>query len=57
MSPNGRIGAAAVIDSSGNAADDKAESAWRAAMKNAAESSGRDPKYALAMVDDSYDIT
>ena len=56
MSPNGRIGAAAVIDSAGNAADDKAESAWHAAMKNAAESSGRDPKYALAMVDSSYDI-
>ena len=29
MSPNGRIGAAAVIDSAGNAADDKAESAWQ----------------------------
>jgi membrane-bound serine protease (ClpP class) len=56
MSPNGRIGAAAVIDSAGNAAGDKAESAWHAAMKNAAESSGRDPKYALAMVEDSYDI-
>ncbi|WP_210469025.1 nodulation protein NfeD [Sporosarcina sp. 6E9] len=56
MSPNGRIGAAAVIDSGGNAADDKAESAWHAAMTNAAKSSGRDPKYALAMVDDSYDF-
>ena len=56
MSPNGRIGAAAVIDSSGNAADDKAKSAWHAAMRNAAESSGRNPDYALAMVDESYDI-
>ena len=57
MTPNGRIGAAAVIDSTGNAADDKAESAWSAAMINAAESSGRDPKYALAMADDSHRST
>lgn len=51
MSPRGRIGAAQVIDSAGNAADDKADSAWIAAMKNAAESSRRDVRYAVAMAD------
>lgn len=56
MSKNGTIGAAQVIDSSGNAAEDKADSAWRAAMKSAAESSKRDPLYALAMADASQDL-
>ena len=56
MTPNGRIGAAAVIDSSGNAADEKAKSAWSAAMINAAESSDRDPQYALAMADNTHDL-
>lgn len=49
MVPSGLIGAAGVIDSAGNAADLKAQSAWITAMKSAAESSGRDPKYAIAM--------
>lgn len=56
MTPRGRIGAAQVIESSGNAADDKADSAWRAAMKGAAESSGRETKYAIAMADSSIDL-
>lgn len=56
MDPNGTIGAAAVIDSAGNAADLKANSAWLAQMKAAAETSGRDPKYALAMADTSIDL-
>lgn len=56
MTPRGRIGAAQVIESSGNAADDKADSAWRAAMKGAAESSKRDPKFAIAMADSSIDL-
>lgn len=56
MTPRGRIGAAQVIDSSGNAADDKADSAWIASMKGAAESSGRDPKYAIAMANSSIDL-
>lgn len=56
MSPRGRIGAAQVIDSSGNAAGDKADSAWLADMKNAAESSGREVKYALAMADPDIDL-
>lgn len=56
MHPNGRIGAAQVIDQTGNAAGDKANSAWLASMKSAAESSGRDPLYALAMADPSIDL-
>ena len=48
-----RMGAAQVIDSAGNAADDKAHSAWVAEMINAAESSERDPQYAQAMADTS----
>lgn len=49
MVPSGLIGAAGVIDSAGNAADLKAQSAWITAMKSAAESSKRNPKYAIAM--------
>lgn len=56
MVPNGTIGAAAVIDSAGNAADEKANSAWLAQMRAAAETSGRDPKYALAMANKRIDI-
>ena len=56
MVPNGTIGAAAVIDSAGNAADLKANSAWLAQMKAAAETSGRDPKYALAMADTTMNL-
>ncbi|MCZ2259364.1 NfeD family protein [Sporosarcina sp. G11-34] len=56
MSTRGRIGAAAVIDSAGNAAEEKADSAWLAAMKGAAESSGREVKYAVAMADKSMDL-
>ncbi len=53
MVPNGQMGAAAVIDQAGNAADKKAQSYWLSAMKSAAESNGRDPQYALAMADES----
>ena len=56
MSPNGTIGAAAVIDSSGNAADKKATSAWKAKMINAAKRAGKDPKYAQAMADETVDM-
>ncbi len=56
MVPNGQIGAAAVIDQAGNAADKKAQSYWLSAMKSAAESNGRDPQYALAMADESLEI-
>lgn len=56
MSPRGRIGAAQVIDSAGNAADAKSDSAWLADMKNAAESSNRDVIYARAMAEPSVEL-
>ncbi|WP_075618125.1 NfeD family protein [Paenisporosarcina indica] len=56
MVPNGRIGAAAAVNGAGNAAETKANSAWRTAMIQAAESSNRDPQYALAMADEKVDL-
>lgn len=56
MHPAARMGAAQVIDQAGNAAGDKADSAWRSSMANAAESSGRETQYALAMADASIDL-
>lgn len=56
MVPDGTIGSAAVIDSSGNMASVKANSAWIKQMQAAAESSKRDPQYAVAMADISYDL-
>ncbi|MFF2754269.1 nodulation protein NfeD [Psychrobacillus sp. NPDC058041] len=56
MSPGGTIGAAAVIDSNGNTADKKANSAWKAKMINAAELTGKDPIYAQAMADETVDL-
>lgn len=56
MKPSTTMGAAAVIDSRGNTAGKKAESAWIAEMEAAAELNNRDPKYARAMADDDIDI-
>ncbi|MEK4424545.1 NfeD family protein [Solibacillus sp. FSL K6-1523] len=59
MTPNATMGAAAVIDSAGNAAEVKAQSAWMAQMKTAAINSGpsgRDPIYAEAMVDQDVEL-
>ena len=56
MSPSATIGAAAVIESSGNTAGEKANSAWKAKMINAAELTGKDPIYAQAMADDTVDL-
>ncbi|MFU0791428.1 NfeD family protein [Virgibacillus proomii] len=56
MKPQATMGASGVITSDGNAADEKAQSAWIAAMKSAAESKGRDPLYAMAMADKSIDL-
>ncbi|MGI2326543.1 NfeD family protein [Planococcus sp. YIM B11945] len=53
MHPNGRMGAAQIIDQAGNAAEAKANSAWLTSMENAARSSKRNPVYALAMADAS----
>ncbi|WLR49889.1 nodulation protein NfeD [Bacillus tianshenii] len=56
MVPGATMGAAAIIDQQGNTAGKKAESYWRAEMKGAAEYSGRDPVYAIAMADPSVDL-
>lgn len=56
MRPQATMGASGVITGDGNAADQKAQSAWIAAMKGAAESKGRDPLYAMAMADDDIDL-
>lgn len=56
MVPNGTMGAAAVIDSEGNAASMKAQSAWSAQMTAAAQNARRDPLYARAMADESVDL-
>ncbi|MCM3619111.1 nodulation protein NfeD [Sutcliffiella horikoshii] len=56
MTPNASMGAAAVITGDGNAAEDKAQSYWLNEMKNAAESHGRDPEYAMAMADKEIDL-
>ncbi len=56
MSPGSTMGAAAIIDGGGNAADEKARSAWLASMKSAAELNGRNPVYAMAMADKDIDL-
>lgn len=57
MKPSTTIGSAAVIDSQGNTAGQKAESAWKAEMLAAAELNGRTPIYAEAMVDPDVEIS
>src|SRR5690625_1322502 len=56
MAPGATMGSAKVIDGSGNAAEDKAQSYWLAEMRSAAELNDRDPKYALAMADERIEI-
>lgn len=56
MTPSGTIGASQVIEGSGKAADVKAHSAWVAHMKSAAESSDRNPDYAIAMAEPKIDM-
>ncbi|KGX83508.1 NfeD family protein [Pontibacillus marinus] len=56
MDPNATMGAAGVITSDGNAADKKAQSAWITAMRSAAKSNDRDPKYAEAMANKEIDL-
>ncbi|MGD7044021.1 NfeD family protein [Jeotgalibacillus proteolyticus] len=57
MTPDGKMGAAAVIDAAGNMADEKARSSWFTAMTNAAQSKeGRDVQIAQAMVDETIDL-
>ncbi|WP_261129539.1 nodulation protein NfeD [Bacillus sp. Marseille-Q3570] len=56
MKPSTTMGSAGVIDSQGNAAGKKAESAWIATMEASAELNDRDPKYARAMADPDVEI-
>ncbi|WP_241156690.1 nodulation protein NfeD [Bacillus sp. FJAT-42376] len=51
-----KMGAAAVIRGDGGDADKKTQSFWLAELKETAESSGRDPVYALAMADPSIHL-
>lgn len=56
FAPHATMGASGVITGDGNAAEDKAQSAWKERMIAAAESKGRDPLYAEAMADPSIDL-
>ncbi|GGM31215.1 hypothetical protein GCM10011351_16710 [Paraliobacillus quinghaiensis] len=56
MKPSATMGASGVITSDGNAANEKAQSAWFAAMSSAAESKGRNPLYAEAMADKEINL-
>ncbi|QHE53008.1 nodulation protein NfeD [Pontibacillus sp. HMF3514] len=56
MDPNASMGAAGVITSDGNAASEKAQSAWITAMRSAAKSNDRDPIYAEAMANKEIDL-
>ncbi|WP_186673458.1 nodulation protein NfeD [Sporosarcina sp. BP05] len=57
MAPTATMGAAQVIVSSGNAANDKAHSVWVTEMIIAAESKeGREPKYAEAMAEPDVNL-
>ncbi|MCB0807016.1 MAG: nodulation protein NfeD [Bacteroidales bacterium] len=51
MHPGGNIGAATVVDQSGKPVPDKYQSYMRSLMRSTAESKGRDPEIAQAMVD------
>lgn len=54
--PTATMGSSGIITQDGNAADQKAQSAWLASMRSAAESKDRDPLYAEAMADPSIDL-
>ncbi|WP_411953477.1 NfeD family protein [Alkalibacillus sp. S2W] len=56
MNSASTMGASGVITGDGTAADEKAQSAWIAAMEAAAERQDRDPLYARAMADPSIDL-
>ncbi|MBW6460120.1 MAG: nodulation protein NfeD [Bacteroidales bacterium] len=51
MTPGSTIGAATVVDQSGQVVPDKYQSYMRAMMRSTAEAKGRDPNIAQAMVD------
>lgn len=56
MAPGGSIGAATVVNQTGEAAPDKYQSYMRSIMRSTAEASGRDPRIAEAMVDEKLKL-
>ncbi len=56
MAPASQIGAATVVSEDGQQAPDKYQSYMRATMRSTAESQGRNPDIAEAMVDDRVEI-
>lgn len=56
MAPGASIGAATVVTQTGEAAPDKYQSYMRSIMRSTAEATGRNPRIAEAMVDESIEI-
>jgi membrane-bound serine protease (ClpP class) len=56
MAPGGSIGAATVVNQTGEAAPDKYQSYMRSIMRSTAEAKGRNPQIAEAMVDEKIEI-
>lgn len=56
MTNGASIGAATVVDGSGQAAPDKYQSYMRSLMRATAEANGRNPRIAEAMVDETIDL-
>ncbi len=56
MAPGASIGAATVVQQTGEAAPDKYQSYMRSIMRSTAEANGRDPRIAEAMVDENLEI-
>ena len=56
MAPGASIGAASVVDGTGQAAPEKYQSYMRALMRATAEAKGRDPRLAEAFVDPDVDL-
>ncbi len=56
MRPGGNIGAATVVDQTGEVVPDKFQSYMRSMMRSTAEAKDRDPDIAQAMVDPSIEI-
>ena len=56
MAKGASIGAATVVNGSGEAAPDKYQSYMRSIMRSTAEANGRDPQIAEAMVDENLEV-
>lgn len=56
MAPGATIGAATVVEATGEKAPDKYQSYMRSIMRSTAEENGRDPRIAEAMVDENIAI-